>query len=98
ALRPGRPKPQGGPARRRDGSDFFVAPHLPMPADRARFVGEVVAMVVAETAPAARDGAERVVVDWAPLPAVTAGTAAATSGAPVLYEVTTSNVCVDAAG
>ena len=46
----------------------FVAPHPPMPADRVRFVGEVVAMVVAETPAAARDGAERVVVDWTPLP------------------------------
>ena len=40
-----------------------------MPADRARFVGEVVAMVVAETPPRRADGAERVVVDYEPLPA-----------------------------
>jgi len=49
----------------------FVAPHPPMPADRVRFAGEVVAMVIAETSAAARDGAERVGVDWTPLPAVT---------------------------
>ena len=73
----------------------FVAPHPPIPADRVRFAGEVVAMVIAETPAAARDGAERVNVDWAPLPAVTASTAAAAPDAPILYEDTTSNVCVD---
>jgi aerobic carbon-monoxide dehydrogenase large subunit len=73
----------------------FIAPHPPMPADRVRFVGEVVAMVVAETPAAARDGAERVEVEWAALPAVTASTAAAHPGAPILYDGTASNVCVD---
>src|SRR5262249_34600901 len=45
----------------------FIAPHPPIATDRARFVGEVVAMVIADTPAAARDGAERVVVDWTPL-------------------------------
>ncbi len=74
----------------------FVAPHPPIPADRVRFAGEVVAMVVAEAPAAARDGAERVVVDWTPLPAVTASLTAAAPAAPILYEDATSNVCVDA--
>src|SRR5438128_7193285 len=73
----------------------FVAPHPPMPLDGARFVGEVVAMVVADTPAAARDGAERVVVDWAPLPAVTASRTAAGPNAPRLYDGAASNVCVD---
>ena len=79
--------------RERDVS--FIAPHPPIPADRARFAGEVVAVVVAETPAAARDGAERVAVDWEPLPAVTGSLAAAGAGAPLLYEGTASNVCVD---
>ena len=80
--------------RERDVS--FVAPHPPMPADRVRFAGEVVAMVIADTPAAARDGADRVRVDWTPLPAVTGSLAAASPGAPVLYDGTASNVCVDA--
>lgn len=40
----------------------FIAPHPPIPADRVRFVGEVVAMVIAETPAAARDDAERIAV------------------------------------
>jgi carbon-monoxide dehydrogenase large subunit len=73
----------------------FVAPHPPMPHDRVRHAGEIVAMVIAETPAAAHDGAERVVVPWTPLPAVTQSLAAAASGAPVLYDEATSNVCVD---
>jgi carbon-monoxide dehydrogenase large subunit len=79
----------------RSGDVAFIAPHPPMPADRARFVGEVVAMVIAQAPAAARDGVERVVVDWAPLPAVTRSLTAA-AAAPILYDGTTSNVCVDA--
>jgi aerobic carbon-monoxide dehydrogenase large subunit len=76
----------------------FIAPHPPIPADRTRFVGEVVAMVIGETPAAARDGAEHVVVDWTPLPAVTASITAARSDAPILYDYDgiTSNVCVNA--
>jgi carbon-monoxide dehydrogenase large subunit len=73
----------------------FVAPHPPLPADCVRHVGEAVAMVIAETAAAARDGAEQVVVEWTPLPAVTASTAAAERGAPTVWDGTTSNVCVE---
>src|SRR5499425_3330507 len=73
----------------------FIAPHPPIPADRVRFVGEVVAMVIAENPAAACDGAERVDVSWTALPAVTGSTAAAQPEAPRLYDATASNVCVD---
>jgi aerobic carbon-monoxide dehydrogenase large subunit len=73
----------------------FVAPHPPLPADCVRHVGEAVAMVIGETPAAARDGAEQVVVEWTPLPAVTASMAAADRGAPTLWDGTTSNVCVE---
>ncbi|HEU5193959.1 MAG TPA: xanthine dehydrogenase family protein molybdopterin-binding subunit, partial [Methylomirabilota bacterium] len=56
--------PHEVPLKSPDGSDFYVASHAALPADRVRYVGEPVAMVVAETAAAARDGAERVAVDW----------------------------------
>src|ERR1700730_16462163 len=39
-------------------------------ADKARFVGDRVAFVVAETLPQARDAAELIAVDYEPLPAV----------------------------
>ena len=99
-----RPIPQvqwsGHPAevvlRLKDGAPALTAPQYPMPADKARYVGEAVAMVIAETLAAAKDGAERVVVDYEPLPAVTDGRAAAAPGAPRLWDHMPSNVCVDA--
>ena len=93
--RPVPSNPHEVPLRSGDGSAFFIAPHPPLPADKARFVGEAVAMVIAETCAAAQDGAERVAVDWDPLPAVTATAEAATADAPLLWDETASNVCVD---
>jgi carbon-monoxide dehydrogenase large subunit len=93
--RPVPTNPHEVPLRSRDGSAFFIAPHPPLPADRVRFVGEAVAMVIAETAALARDAAERVRVDYELLPAVTASTDAARVSAPLLWDETTSNVCVD---
>ena len=63
-----------------DGSPAFVAPHWPLPSDKARFVGEAVAMVVATTVAAAKDAAERIAVDYEPLPAVTDAAAATGRG------------------
>jgi len=83
--------PLGG----REGSSIFIAPHPVLATDTARFAGEPVAMVIAETAAAAADGAERVVVDYEPLPSVTATRAAAQAGAPVLWEEAGTNLCVD---
>jgi len=79
----------------KSGDVAFIAPHPAMPADRVRFAGEIVAMVVAESAAAARDGALRVAVDWTPLPAVTRSLAAVAPGASALYDHTASNVSVD---
>jgi aerobic carbon-monoxide dehydrogenase large subunit len=53
--------------------------------ERARYVGEPVAFVVAADRYAAEDAAERVVVDYEPLAAVTDATSAAAAGAPLLH-------------
>jgi len=82
--------------KNRDGSAFTIPPCAAIAADKARFVGEIVAVVVAESAMAARDAAERVEVDYEPLPAVSATLAAASADAPVLWETLRSNICVDA--
>ena len=81
--------------KNRDGSPLPMTPHAPLPADRARFVGEAVAMVVAETVPAAMDGAECVKVDYDVLPCVTGALTAAKAGAPTLHDGY-ANVCIDA--
>lgn len=61
---------------------------------RVRHVGEPVAVVAAETAEAAVDGAEAVAVDYEPLPAVVDAQAALAMGAPLLYPETGSNLGV----
>ena len=86
--------PHEVPLRPPDGTPIFVSPHRPLPADRARFVGEAVAMVVAESAAAAHDAVGQVVVDWRPLPAAVTAAAATASGAPLLWDEAGSNVCV----
>ena len=80
----------------RDGSAQFVSPHLPLPADKVRFIGEAVAMVVASSAAVARDAAELVAVDYDPLPAVVDAEQAVEAGAPRLWEGAAHNICIDA--
>jgi carbon-monoxide dehydrogenase large subunit len=81
--------------KNRDGSAVAVAPHYVLPTDRVRHVGTAVAFVIAETVAAAKDAAERIVVDYEPLPAVTAATEAVASGAPLLYD-DLPNIMIDA--
>jgi len=79
----------------RDGSPVPVAPHHILPTDRIRHVGAAVAFVIAETLAAAKDAAERIVVDYDVLPAVTDANAALAPGAPRLYD-DIRNVVIDA--
>lgn len=70
-------------------------PHYPMPVDKARYVGEAVACVIAESIGQAKDAAELVGVVWEPLPAVTHAAAAREPGAPQLWGNAPGNLCVD---
>ena len=79
----------------RDGSAHGYAPQELLPTDRVRYVGQQVAMVVAETLAAAKDAAERIVVDYEVLPAATDTPSAATQAKVRLYDHT-GNVCIDA--
>jgi aerobic carbon-monoxide dehydrogenase large subunit len=81
--------------KNRDGSRPGVAPHPLLATDRARYVGEQVAMVVAETVDAARDAVEHVVIDYEPLAPLVGGVAAAEPDAIQLYD-DIANVCIDA--
>ncbi len=74
-----------------EGIDVFVTDHPVMPADRVRYLGEPVAMVVAETKAAAADAAELVLVDYEPLPVVTDARAAIEPGAPVVWDQRRNN-------
>ncbi len=78
--------PSTGPFRMRDGSDMFRPPRPVLRTDRVRFVGEIVAVVVAETAAQAKDAVELIDVAFEPLDHVTDIARAVTDGAPLLWE------------
>ncbi len=72
--------------------DAFGRP--PLALDTVRFVGEIVAVVVAETERQAVDAAGMVAVDIDPLPAVTDPVAALEAGAPILFPEAGTNRCL----
>ncbi|MGC2133362.1 MAG: xanthine dehydrogenase family protein molybdopterin-binding subunit [Xanthobacteraceae bacterium] len=93
--KPWSPHPAEATLSNKSGEPPFEPPHFPLPADKARFVGEAVAMVVAETVYAAKNGAEAVAIDYGVLPAVVETAAAARQDAPIVHEGIRSNVCFD---
>ncbi|MET0908379.1 MAG: xanthine dehydrogenase family protein molybdopterin-binding subunit [Ilumatobacteraceae bacterium] len=68
----------------------FVRP--PLADGKVRFVGEPIAVVLAETFEQGEDAAELIWADIKPLPAVTSAEAALADGAPVLFDHHGSNV------
>src|SRR6516225_6225280 len=77
------------------GGALFIGPHLLLPVDKVRHVGEAVAMVVAETMPQALDAAECVDVDYDVLPGVYHSQDAMRPGAPAVWKEVADNVAVD---
>jgi carbon-monoxide dehydrogenase large subunit len=77
---------------RPDGSPMFAPPHRGLARGRVKYVGDPIALVVAETRAQAEDAAERVRIDYEPLPAVTATAAAASPGAPAVWDECPDNV------
>jgi carbon-monoxide dehydrogenase large subunit len=69
----------------KDGSPMKAAPYAALAHDAARYVGNPVAVVVAETKNQARDAAELVEVEYEPLPAVVDPGKAQTAGAPQVH-------------
>ena len=83
------------PFKNRDGSEMKKPKRHSLHTDKVRFVGDPVAVVVAETMAQAKDAAEAVEVDIEPLPAVTEASEAAKPGAPQLYDDVPGNVALD---
>ncbi len=81
-LRPLKPAAAG---KRADGSPGFATPQPLLAQGRVRFVGEAVAFVVAETVEQAKDAAELIEVDYAPLPAVMSVDDALAPGAAAIW-------------
>ena len=78
-----------------NGEPFIFAPQPLLATDKARFPGEPVALIVAETQAQALDAAELVAIDYQALPAVTTAAAALAPGAPQLSAEVPGNCCFD---
>jgi carbon-monoxide dehydrogenase large subunit len=86
---------QSSSGKNRDGSPSPRPEQMALAEGKVRYVGDPVAMVVAETAMQARDAAEAVLLDIDPLPAVTAARAAAAAGAPLVHDGVPGNLVLD---
>ncbi|HUK04614.1 MAG TPA: xanthine dehydrogenase family protein molybdopterin-binding subunit [Burkholderiales bacterium] len=76
-----------------DGQPMKEPPYPVLAQGKARFVGERVAVVIAETLAQAQDAAELVKVDYETLAAVVDGRQALAKGAPQLHEAAPGNKC-----
>src|SRR5262245_61570871 len=77
------------------GLDTPHVPRRPLATDTARYVGEWVAAVVADSRARAEDAAEEVQVSYEPLPFVLDGEAAYAPGSPIVHADHGSNVLLD---
>ena len=85
--------PSMTPMQSRDGSMPKAVDKTLLAKEQTTFVGEAIAMVIAETYAQARDAAELVAVDYEELPA--AGTLEAAPNAPAIFEVAPNNESFD---
>src|SRR5262249_53551702 len=87
--------PCGWQVHSKDGSPMAEPPHPVLAADRVRYVGDPVAVVIADSLAQARDAAELVNVDYAEEPAVVDPVEALKPGAPQVRDEAPGNLCYD---
>jgi aerobic carbon-monoxide dehydrogenase large subunit len=75
----------------KDGSPMKAGAHPALAVDKVRYVGDHVAVVIAETFAQARDAAEKIDVDYEELPAVVDTATAQDSGRPQIHAEAPSN-------
>ncbi len=86
------PLPDGAGLKRADDKPMCGAPHDALAIDTARYVGEPVAAVFAQSRIQAEDAAEQVMVDYKELPAVVTIEAATAKGASLLWADAPGNI------
>jgi aerobic carbon-monoxide dehydrogenase large subunit len=69
-----------------------IPPHYPMSPDKARYMGDAVAVVIAESPALARDGADLVEVDYEPLKPAVQAIDAIKAGAATVHDTVPGNV------
>ncbi|MCA1407540.1 xanthine dehydrogenase family protein molybdopterin-binding subunit [Ensifer sp. IC3342] len=79
----------------KDGSPMRMGAWRPLADETVRYVGDAVAVVVADSVNEARDAAEAVIVDYDPLPVVTDPVKALADGQPQLHPEAPNNMIFD---
>jgi carbon-monoxide dehydrogenase large subunit len=79
----------------RDGSPMKMGAWRPLAIDTVRYVGDAVAIVVADSVAEARDAAEKVAIDYEVLDGVTEAVDAIKPGAPQIHPESSDNVIFD---
>jgi carbon-monoxide dehydrogenase large subunit len=79
----------------KDGKPMFATAMPVLAAERVRYVGEPLALVIAETLPQALDAVDAVEVDYEELPAASTVERALARGTPALYDAAPGNVALD---
>jgi carbon-monoxide dehydrogenase large subunit len=87
--------PCGWQVTDRHGNPMQEPKHPVLAEGKVRYVGEMIAAVVAETPAQARDAAEAIIVDIEELPAVIDMKEAVKDGAPKVHDELESNLCYD---
>ncbi|WP_160123391.1 xanthine dehydrogenase family protein molybdopterin-binding subunit [Rhodovarius lipocyclicus] len=87
--------PCGWLIHNKDGTPMREPPHPVLAHGKARFVGDAVAMVIAETRQQARDAAEAVAVEYEVLPGLASMAQALAPDAPAIHEEAPGNICYD---
>ncbi len=87
--------PNVTPFLNRDGSEMLRTQRPAVAVDKIYHVGEIIAVVVAESTALAQDAVDLIMLDVDPLPALTDVTKAMLPDAPQLHEHIPGNVCLD---
>jgi aerobic carbon-monoxide dehydrogenase large subunit len=90
-----KPIPNSVDFKRADGSPTASPPRHAMAVDTVRFVGEAVAVVIAQTRMQARDATEAIDVRYEALPVVVEARAAVAAGAPRIWPQATDNIAIE---
>jgi carbon-monoxide dehydrogenase large subunit len=93
-----KPMPAAAPMKGRNGAEQKTTPRYSLARGRVRYVGEPVALVVAESAAQAQDAAEAIAVEYRELPVVVTAREALAAGAPQLHEEAPGNLVLDYTG
>ena len=79
----------------KNGDTMKEPPHPLLVADKVRYMGDAVAVVIAESPAEAKDAAELVQVDYQELEVIVEGPQALAEGAPLIHDDVPNNTCYD---